>query len=65
MKPSKGSQAEEQLACGQTKGELQVGEMEGVTFKVEPLKRKGEDNSTKRARLLCECCIGYIFHLKD
>ncbi|EGD84506.1 succinate dehydrogenase assembly factor 2, mitochondrial [Trichophyton rubrum D6] len=49
---SKGSQAEEQLACGQTKGELQVGEMEGVTFKVEPLKRKGEDNSTKRARLL-------------
>ncbi|EFQ97885.1 early meiotic induction protein 5 [Nannizzia gypsea CBS 118893] len=49
---NKGSKAEEQLAPGQTKGELEVGEMEGITFKVEPLKRKGEDNSTKRARLL-------------
>ncbi|DAA76444.1 TPA_exp: Uncharacterized protein A8136_0758 [Trichophyton benhamiae CBS 112371] len=49
---NKGSKAEEQLAPGQTKGELAVGEMEGITFKVEPLKRKGEDNSTKRARLL-------------
>ncbi|EGE02058.1 hypothetical protein TEQG_01098 [Trichophyton equinum CBS 127.97] len=49
---NKVSKAEEQLASGQTKGELAVGEMEGITFKVEPLKRKGEDNSTKRARLL-------------
>ncbi|KAM5433886.1 Succinate dehydrogenase assembly factor 2 mitochondrial [Microsporum ferrugineum] len=44
--------AEGLLAPGQTKGELEVGEMEGITFKVEPLKRKGEDDSTKRARLL-------------
>ncbi|GAB1209338.1 hypothetical protein APSETT445_008110 [Aspergillus pseudonomiae] len=34
------------------KPELGVGEMEGITFKVEPLKRTGEDVSTIRARLL-------------
>ncbi|KGY15359.1 hypothetical protein PABG_11661 [Paracoccidioides brasiliensis Pb03] len=34
------------------KPELDVGEMEGITFKVEPLKREGEDVSTMRARLL-------------
>jgi hypothetical protein len=27
--------------------------MEGITFKVEPLKRTGEDATTMRARLLC------------
>jgi hypothetical protein len=32
---------------------LEVGEMEGITFKVEPLKRAGEDTTTMRARLLC------------
>lgn len=36
-----------------TKPELGVGELEDVTFKVEPLKREGEDISTIRARLLC------------
>ena len=39
---------------GAQKPELGVGEMEGITFKVEPLKRKGEDVTTQRARLLCE-----------
>ncbi|OJD19667.1 hypothetical protein AJ78_00399 [Emergomyces pasteurianus Ep9510] len=34
------------------KPELGVGEMEGITFKVEPLKREGEDVTTMRARLL-------------
>jgi hypothetical protein len=38
---------------GPQKPELEVGEMEGITFKVEPLKRKGEDATTMRARLLC------------
>lgn len=33
--------------------DLGVGEMEGATFKVEPLRREGEDPATMRARLLC------------
>jgi hypothetical protein len=33
--------------------ELDVGEMEGIKFKVEPLRRTGEDANTMRARLLC------------
>jgi hypothetical protein len=32
-----------------------VGEMEGISFKVEPLRRTGEDVTTMRARLLCPC----------
>ncbi|KAK0517568.1 hypothetical protein JMJ35_000723 [Cladonia borealis] len=32
--------------------ELDVGEMEGAKFKVEPLRRTGEDGNTMRARLL-------------
>lgn len=32
---------------------LDVGEIEGVEFKVEPLRRTGEDGNTMRARLLC------------
>ncbi|KAL8640807.1 MAG: hypothetical protein Q9226_008704, partial [Calogaya cf. arnoldii] len=32
--------------------ELGVGEMEGAKFKVEPLRRTGEDDNTMRARLL-------------
>src|ERR1700753_1963694 len=35
-------------------GELNVGEIEGGTFRVEPLRRMGEDAVTKRARLLCK-----------
>lgn len=33
--------------------ELDVGEMKGAKFKVEPLRRTGEDDNTLRARLLC------------
>lgn len=36
------------------KSEMQVGEMEGASFKVEPLRREGEDPPTMRARLLCK-----------
>ncbi|KAF2703267.1 DUF339-domain-containing protein [Pleomassaria siparia CBS 279.74] len=37
---------------GSVEGELGVGEMEGAKFKVEPLRRTGEDANTMRARLL-------------
>ena len=33
--------------------ELELGELEGAKFKIEPLRRIGEDDKTKRARLLC------------
>ncbi|KAK2065456.1 DUF339-domain-containing protein [Colletotrichum caudatum] len=33
-------------------GELDVGEFEGIKFRVEPLRRVGEDERTMRARLL-------------
>jgi hypothetical protein len=33
--------------------DLNVGEIEGGKFRVEPLRRTGEDASTMRARLLC------------
>jgi hypothetical protein len=33
--------------------ELGVGELQGAKFKIEPLRRTGEDPATKRARLLC------------
>lgn len=36
-----------------TNAELDVGEMEGAEFKVEPIRRTGEDDNTMRARLLC------------
>jgi len=36
-----------------TYSELGVGEMEGAKFKVEPLRRTGEDLNTMRARLVC------------
>ena len=38
---------------GGPNAELGVGEMEGGKFKVEPLRRTGEDANTMRARLLC------------
>jgi hypothetical protein len=34
--------------------ELEVGELQGASFKVEPLRRTGEDANTMRARLLCK-----------
>ena len=39
--------------------ELGVGEMEGAQFKVEPIRRTGEDGNTIRARLLCPFHILY------
>ena len=39
--------------AGTNSSELGVGEMEGGKFKVEPLRRTGEDGNTLRARLLC------------
>ncbi|EGR52614.1 uncharacterized protein TRIREDRAFT_53981 [Trichoderma reesei QM6a] len=38
--------------AGSTAGELGVGELQGATFRIEPLRRVGEDDATKRARLL-------------
>ncbi|KAL9631665.1 MAG: hypothetical protein Q9164_005764 [Protoblastenia rupestris] len=35
-----------------TNAELDVGQMEGAKFKVEPIRRTGEDGNTMRARLL-------------
>jgi hypothetical protein len=40
--------------------DLGVGEMEGGKFKVEPLRRTGEDENTMRARLVCEWPLGPI-----
>lgn len=37
----------------QQKRDLDVGELQGATFKIEPLRRVGEDPATMRARLLC------------
>lgn len=41
--------------------ELGVGELEGAKFRVEPLRRTGEDTNTTRARLLCWflCPVAY------
>lgn len=36
-------------------GELAVGELQGIKFRVAPIKRVGENDDTKRARLLCRC----------
>ena len=40
--------------------DLGVGEMEGASFKVEPIRRTGEDANTMRARLLCPFHILYF-----
>jgi succinate dehydrogenase assembly factor 2 len=37
-------------------GEQSVGEMEGIEFKIEPMRRVGEDDNTMRARLVCKSC---------
>ena len=50
--PAGGAHSQKQSGVPR-KHELGVGEMEGITFKVEPIKRTGEDVSTMRARLLC------------
>jgi hypothetical protein len=43
--------------------ELEVGEMEGASFKVEPKRRFGEDMKTLRARLLCQSTVCFQFRL--
>ena len=45
--------------------ELGVGEMEGAEFKVEPLRRAGEDVNTTRARLLCPSLYNQILLLGE
>jgi hypothetical protein len=37
----------------QSGADLEVGELEGGSFRIEPLRREGEDANTMRARLLC------------
>ena len=41
------------LLSDQPQKDLEVGELQGAKFKIEPLRRVGEDDGTKRARLLC------------
>lgn len=45
--------APKDAGTGTNNSELGVGEMEGGKFKIEPLRRTGEDGNTLRARLLC------------
>ncbi len=40
--------------------DMGVGEMEGGQFKIEPLRRSGEDANTIRARLLCSHTSNFI-----
>lgn len=44
-------------------GEMGVGELEGAKFKIEPLRRVGEDDSTMRARLVCKFSLPFYFLL--
>lgn len=39
---------------GGVNAELNVGEIEGGSFRVEPIRRVGEDAGTMRARLVCQ-----------
>lgn len=50
-----GTQAGDPDKVGQasSSGDYDVGEMEGAQFKIEPLRRHGEDLPTMRSRLLC------------
>jgi hypothetical protein len=41
------------LLSDQPQKDLEVGELQGAKFKIEPLRRVGEDDGTKRARLIC------------
>jgi len=45
--------------------EYGVGEMEGAKFRIEPIRRTGEDASTMRARLLCPYTQDYPLLLSD
>jgi succinate dehydrogenase assembly factor 2 len=35
--------------------DIGVGELEGAKFRIEPMRRVGEDEKTMRARLVCKC----------
>jgi hypothetical protein len=48
-----GTQSSKDENVSGSNSELGVGEMEGAKFKVEPIRRTGEDPNTMRARLLC------------
>jgi len=48
-----GTQGSKDQDVSGANSELGVGEMEGAKFKVEPIRRTGEDPNTMRARLLC------------
>lgn len=50
--PDSGVNAE--LKVDKGGADLEVGEIEGGSFRVEPLRRTGEDPNTMRARLLCK-----------
>lgn len=45
------------------RGEMGVGELEGAEFKIEPLRRTGEDPETMRARLTCKFLSLSLFPL--
>jgi hypothetical protein len=47
------SMAPARFSDEKTPGELGVGELQGAKFRIEPLRRVGEDIETKRARLVC------------
>lgn len=53
----KGMQGEASKEGQEGIDELKVGELEGASFRVEPLRRTGEDAATMRARLLCELLV--------
>lgn len=48
-----------------TNADLNVGEIEGGSFRVEPLRRTGEDANTMRARLLCKIVPKHKFILSS
>lgn len=48
-----GTQPGEGNSSNVSPSELGVGEMEGASFRIEPLRRVGEDLATMRSRLLC------------
>ena len=58
--PEKVSQSQSTSPTAGEGGEWGVGEMEGAKFRIEPLRRTGEDVSTTRARLLCSYFL-YVF----
>lgn len=45
--------------------ELGVGELEGAKFRIEPLRRVGEDSNTMRARLICKFLFAVPVHMQS